>query len=67
MFVSSRSYICRLAKLCSLGDEAIIKSSIKTIMSFPDFSRRFSVSLTTFVDAFIVGLLKVFTLSSFPP
>jgi hypothetical protein len=36
MFVSSRSYICRLAKLCSLGDEAIIKSSIKTINSLAD-------------------------------
>ena len=35
-------------------------------LSFPDFSRRLSVSLTTFVDAFIESSLKVFTLPSFP-
>ena len=35
-------------------------------LSFPDFSRRFSVSLTTFVDTFIESSLKVFTLPSFP-
>ena len=35
-------------------------------LSFPDFSRRFSVSLTTIVDTFVESSLKVFTLSSFP-
>jgi len=62
----NRSYLLRHLKLSSLALEAIFFCPRSYLVSFPDFSRRLSVSLTTFVDAFIESSLKVFTLPSFP-
>ena len=44
----------------------LLKNKDSTKMQKSHFSRRLSVSLTTFVDAFIESSLKVFTLPSFP-